>query len=56
MLYFLYWLLDNLSVAAKVKLLQFKWQYLHSLAIKVRFAALILGILIFFYELKELKD
>lgn len=51
-LYAVYWMLDNLSVAAKVKILTFKWKYLHRLALKVRFFALIVGVLTFCYELK----
>jgi len=52
MLYFVYWMLDNISVASKIKVLYFDWKALHRLALKVRFVALMIGVLTFLYELK----
>lgn len=51
-LYFIYWAIDNLSVAAKIKLFQLDWKAWHRVGLKVRFAALLLSILTFVYELK----
>lgn len=50
LLYFFYWAFDNVSVAAKVKLLQLDWQKYHRIGLKIRFVALIVSLLTFVYQ------
>lgn len=50
-LYFLYWIIDNISVAAKIKLFKLDWQKYHQIGLKIRFTALLLSVLTFFYEI-----
>lgn len=54
-LYFIYWAIDNMSVAAKIKLFQLDWKAWHRVGLKVRFIALLLSIVTFAYELKVKK-
>jgi hypothetical protein len=51
-LYFLYWIFDNLSVAAKIKLFRLDWRKFHKIGLKIRFIALIVSILTFAYQMK----
>lgn len=52
LLYFFYWIFDNLSVAAKIKLFKLNWKKFHQIGLKLRFMALIVSIFTFVYQIK----
>lgn len=54
-MYFFYWILDNISVAARVKLFNLDHQKYHKIGLRIRFAALILSIAVFLYEVQFKK-
>ncbi len=49
--YFLYWIVDNLAITAKVKILRSSWHPLHALSLKVRFVALMVSLATFVHSL-----
>lgn len=51
-LYLLYWAFDNISVAAKINLLQLDWKGLHRIGLKIRFIALLVSLATFAYEIR----
>ena len=57
-LYFIYWIIDNLSVAAKIKIFTADWKFLHALGLKIRVLALTVSLTSFAYQMrfKEMSE
>lgn len=51
-LYFFYWVFDNISIAAKVKLFNLDSQRYHRVGVRIRLAALLLSVAVYFYEIR----
>lgn len=51
--YFVYWIVDNLTIAAKVKIIRINWKPLHALSLKIRCLALIVSLTTFLNSLQE---
>ena len=53
--YFVYWIIDNLSVVAKIKILSADWKWLHVWSLKVRVFALLIAIVGIFYQVTHIE-
>ena len=48
----IYWIVDNLSVIAKVKILSANWKMLHVLSLRIRFVAMTISLISSIYHIK----
>jgi hypothetical protein len=50
--YFIYWILDNITVVTKVKIFSGNWKAMHALSLKIRCLALCISLTYFFFSLR----
>ena len=48
--YFIYWILDNISIAAKIRVFTFDWKVMHRISLKVRCVALLISLSAYLYQ------
>ena len=50
--YYFYWIVDNLSVAAKIKIFRADWKPIHRWSLIIRCLALLISLFSTFYQLR----